>query len=210
MDSINICNLALARLGLPAITSFDEAGNVAQTCRTLFPVCRDRVLRDHLWSFATAFFPLSAAAEPSPDPAYGVAAHLPGDLVRIIRIAEDMPFRRIGHLICLPGLPATLVYIRQVTNTELFDSAFCEALAYLLASEIAMSNTRDAGLVRTFAEEYRARIAAARSIDSQENVHALQTSRRRSSFIAARAAGSLSPGRCGSRVVITSGTEGAE
>ncbi len=189
MDSVSICNLALMLVGIPAIISFRDENNNAKLCKTFFPVLRDRVLRDHPWSFATAFHQLQALDEPSFDPGYDVVCPLPGDVIRIIELGDNRPYRRIENKILVQELPATLVYTRRVEDPELFDETFVEALQYLLAAEIGMSNTRDTQLIAMFRQEYDKRLALARSIDSQENRHAMQNTPRRSRWIGSRGQG---------------------
>lgn len=186
MNSIQICNLALGMLGIPAITSFDEPNNNAKLCKQFFPVLRDRVLRDHAWSFATTFAPLTPTTQPSPDPDHIFICPLPGDCIRILAISPSAPYRKIGRSVCVDSPHHSLVYIRRVENPDDFDETFAEALQYLLAAEIGMANTRDPQLVSMFRQEYEKRLAIARSIDSQENRDALQLAPRRSSFLAAR------------------------
>lgn len=189
MDSISICNLALMQLGIPAITSFQDENNNAKLCKTFFPVLRDRVLRDHTWSFATAGYELQCLNEKSFDPEYRYVCALPGDVIRVIEIVGNRPYRRIENKILVKELPATLIYTRRVDDPNLFDETFVEALQYLLAAEIGMSNTRDAQLINMYRQEYEKRLALARSIDSQENRYAIQTSPQRSSWIRSRGAG---------------------
>lgn len=189
MDSITICNLALNLVGIPSITSFHDENNNAKLCKTFFPVLRDRVLRDHTWSFATAFYELQALHEQSRDPRYEVVCALPGDVIRIIEVGGNRPYRRVENKILVQELPATLVYTRRVEDPGLFDQTFAEALQYLLAAEIGMSNTRDTQLIAMFRQEYEKRLALARSIDSQENRFEHQNGPRRSGWIRARGQG---------------------
>ncbi len=189
MDSVSICNLALMMVGIPAITSFQEENNNAKLCKTFFPVLRDRVLRDHTWSFATTFCNLQALNEKSHDPAYEYVCSLPGDVIRVIELVENRPYRRVENKLLVRELPATLVYTRRVEDPGLFDETFVEALQYLLAAEIGMSNTRDAQLINMYRREYEKRLALARSIDSQENRYSFQNNPRRSGWIRGRGAG---------------------
>ena len=210
MNTIAICNAALAMLGIPAITSFEENNANAKLCRALFPALRDRVLRDHPWSFATRYHDLPILAQQSPDPEYPFAAHLPGDIIRIIRlIPRDIPYQKSGRTLLLAEPAEQLVYTAKITDSELFDDLFTEALQYLMAAEIGMANTRDAQLISMYRNEYMQRLAVARSIDSAENRHFFQ-SRRRSDWLAARFGASIKrPHRVGSTEWVE-GTEGKQ
>lgn len=190
MDPVTICNMALMAAGIPAITSFEETNNNAKLCKSFYPILRDQVLRDHTWSFATAYADLQELAEPSPDTEYPCQCALPADCVRIISLQDRSPYRCTGRKILLQHYPATLVYIRQEENCGLYDAAFVDALKNLLAAEIALSASRDIQMAQYFRNEYRQALVVARSIDSQENHHANQPGRRNSSFLAARCHGS--------------------
>lgn len=192
MDSVTICNLALNMLGIPNITSFEEENNNAKLCKRFFPVLRDRVLRDHTWSFATHAMPLQQLRENPFDPNYQYSMALPGDLIRINEVIPAVPFRKAANKIFCNTHPVTLVYTKRVEDPELFDETFVEALQYLIAAEIGLANTRDGNLVAYFRQEYERKLADARSIDTQENFHTYQTGTFNSDFIAARRGGESS------------------
>ena len=185
MNSVEICNLSLMMLGMPTITSFDDNNQNAKMCKNFFPVVRDRALRDHNWSFATAYFTLQASTETSPEPDYPCVCPQPVDLIRVIEMEHGEPFLHVKNNILTRYAPIQVKYIRRVSETEDFDSLFAEAIQYLLASEIIMTNTRDAGLIQLYRSEYERRLAVARSVDSSENRFAIQPSPRRSRWIEA-------------------------
>jgi len=209
MNTITICNMALAMLGIPNITSFDEGNNNAKLCKAFFPAIRDRVLRDHTWSFATKFYELQTLRDASPDPQFPYAAALPADLIRIVRLADGAAYRRAGKQIFVRNIPAKLIYIARIEDPELFDETFCEALQYAIAAEIGMANTRDAQLINLFRQEYATRLAIARSIDSAENQHVYQSARR-SDWLAARRGASIRHPRCIGKTEWVEGTEGKQ
>lgn len=189
MDSLIICNLALSMLGIPMIARLDDGSKQAQQCALLFPVIRDRVLRDHTWGFAAAGDELQQLAEESFDPAFPIVCSLPTDFIRVIRLTDYDEYRVNGRKILVKSLPNRLIYVRRIEDASMFDATFAEAMQYLLASEIAMSNTRDASLAQYYRQMYEARLAIARSIDSQENIHVYQNPARKSSFLSARFGG---------------------
>lgn len=208
MDSVTICNMALMAAGIPPITSFEETNDNAKLCKTFYPVLRDRVLRDHNWSFATSYFDIQRSAEKSPDPEYPIVCLLPGDLIRVLNLLDNSPFRRIGNKLLVTQFPVTLVYIKKVEDPNLFDPAFTEALQNLISSEIVLSASRDIQQAQYFRNEYERKLAIARSIDSQENSHTNQIQQTGSTFIAARngAASRIAKGR----VVFVEGTAGKQ
>lgn len=208
MDSVAICNMALMAAGIPPITTFDENNDNARLCKDFFPVLRDRVLRDHTWSFATAYFELQQLSEKSPDPSYPIACVLPGDTIRVIGLTDNSPYRRTDNRILIAAYPATLVYIRRVEDPNLFDASFVEALQNLISSEVALSSSRDIQQAQYFRNEYERKLAVARSIDSQENSHIHQNEYRYSSFVAARSGNYGTPGR--NKTVFVTGNAGKQ
>lgn len=208
MDSVTICNMALMAAGIPPITSFEETNDNAKLCKTFYPVLRDRVLRDHNWSFATSYFDIQRSAEKSPDPEYPIVCILPGDLIRVLNLLDNSPYRRIGNRLLVTQFPVTLVYIKKVEDPNLFDPAFTEALQNLISSEIVLSASRDIQQAQYFRNEYERKLTIARSIDSQENSHTNQIHQTGSTFIAAR--NGAAPRIAKGRVVFVEGTAGKQ
>lgn len=190
MHTIDICNMALNMLGMNSITSLNEDNNSARICKNLFPACRDRVLRDHPWSFAAKKFSLARNDIESLDPDLPFVCALPGDCIAVRYLLYDMPYRSWGRNIMVQALPATLIYTARIEDSTLFDVSFTEALQYMLCAEMAMANTLNGQLVQMYRQEYIQRLAVARSIDSSENRFAYKREKRSSSWIAARSAGS--------------------
>lgn len=186
MDSVTICNLALMMVGIPAITSFEETNNNAKLCKNYYPVLRDRVLRDHSWSFAIKGYELQKLNEKSVDEKFPVVCALPGDAIRVVNLADDSPFRRMGNKILIKNYPNRVLYVSRVEDPNLFDEIFIEALQYLIAAEIGMANTRNASLINLYHQKYQQALATARSIDSQENRFAYQNNPRRGTWISSR------------------------
>lgn len=212
MHALDICNLALNMLGIAPIISFDEDNNNARLCARFFPICRDSALRDHSWSFADKacqLVPLDGVE--SIDEELKVVCAIPGDCIAARYIMYDRPFRMWGRRIMVDAVPATLIYTARIEDTLLFDPLFVECLQYMLATEMAMCNTRDGNLVKFYRQEYERRLLLARSIDSRENRNQYQLSQKRSNFIQARNSGSQGVENCcGTPIKWTEGTEGKQ
>lgn len=178
--------MALAMLGIPLITSFEEENNNAKLCKMFFEPLRNQVLRDHTWSFARAEYDLQKLDQEFVNPAYPIRCAMPYDLIRCVGLSSGNPFQKFGREIHVKELPEKLLYIRKVEDTESFDPTFVEALKFLLASEIGLSNTRDLNLVNYYRQQYQISLATARSIDSQENAASFGITPVKSTFIGAR------------------------
>ncbi len=211
MDSIDICNLALNMLGIASIVSLEDTNNNAKLCKAFFPVCRDRVLRDHSWSFAAKSYELSKLPNDTTlDPNLPFVCGVPADCIAVRDILYGIRYKTWGRRIMVEALPATMIYTARIEDTSLFDATFCEALQYSLAGEIAMGNSRHANLLQMFRQEYERRLAIARSIDSQENKYDYQNTIRKSSWISARGAGTDEVSRQSGPINWVKGTEGVQ
>jgi hypothetical protein len=148
---VQICNMALMRIGVSSlISSLSEASNEARACNVFYEQMRDYALRDYPWNFATKRVVLADAGTP-PDN-WGFKYTYPSDCLRTKHIItkglrtprndQRIPFE-IGNeggqrVIYTNQDEAELMYTARVEDPTLFDPMFTSALAYLLASEIAM------------------------------------------------------------------------
>jgi hypothetical protein len=149
---IDICNLALSRLGDSAtVASIDppEGSPQATHCAQFYPLARDTVLDRHTWSFATT---RAALAQLSATPVMGwlyVYAR-PSNAVSIVSLfdagaandfapqeyeTESLPD---GTEIIYSNTDSAICrYKFQVTDPSKFPPLFVEALSWLLASHLA-------------------------------------------------------------------------
>ncbi|ENC2022866.1 hypothetical protein ABKE32_000492 [Escherichia albertii] len=158
---IEICNNALSRIGNNrTINSLDEASKEADSCSLHYDSCLDTVLSDFDWNFATKRVALADTNTPPPDWQY--AYLYPTDCMRITEIM--MPGMRnppsvariqfsvgadgdgTSKLIYTDQEDAWLKYVGRVTDVNMFDAIFRNALAWQLAAEIAMPLTGSADL----------------------------------------------------------------
>ena len=190
MNTLEICNAALTLLNIPALASLDDDSDAAALVKRHFAPLRDRLLREHSWSFAEASWPLSAAAGPaSPFADLPLGCPLPADCIRAEGLADGGRMRLVGRLAYVAALPATLLYTRRVEDSTRFDPLFAQALVHLLASEVALSCTRDANLAQHHLGQYQRLLLVAESADSAENVDRYRRRPPRGSFLAARFGG---------------------
>lgn len=146
----DICNMALSHLG-NAVEIQDlaaEKSKEAQACRRFYAQCRDQVLRDFAWPFATRFVAL-ALVEADPTAEWGFSYRYPSGCMTPRRIvtrqrveteASRVPFRlardATGQLILTDLEDPTLEYTEAITDPSQFDPDFVAALALLLAGNI--------------------------------------------------------------------------
>lgn len=149
-SDVDICNLALARLGDSAtVASIDppEGSTQAEHCARFYSVARNTLLELHDWSFATRRKALALTAESSwgwsfayasPSEALRIVAVLPA-LVNAVAASQPYEIESGGstNLILTNQDDAVARYTALVTDTTRFPPLFVEALSWLLASYLA-------------------------------------------------------------------------
>ena len=148
---VAICNMALARVGQSIfIDSLSENITAAGVCDLFYEPCRDTVLADGYWNFANTRIALADLGTPPTNWLYRYA--LPTDCLAVrylivegsrTPLAKDrIPFEvaEEGNVRVLytDQEEAELLYTKRQENPNLFSPQFISALAWLLASEIAM------------------------------------------------------------------------
>ncbi|WP_105618506.1 hypothetical protein [Cronobacter sakazakii] len=181
---VEICNLALSNIGSSrSINSLDEKSKEADVCNLHFEACRDAVLADAEWNFATKRIALADTGIAPPDWTYAYA--YPTDCLRIIEIMipgvrYPTAAMRInyetgvndsgtGKLIYTDQQEARLKYVARITDVNMFDPLFQDALAWRLAAAINMPVTGDANLTRFCLQMYQSVILSAGSHSMNES-----------------------------------------
>ena len=152
VSAVDVCNMALAQLGKPEITSMDERSTAAQWVRRAYDPARRNVLGRSDWVFARATAPLVGVRDAS-NPAFPYAYARPADFVKVRAVGDaSEPYRRGAPWRGTPyelegsvirGLTplSTLVYTRDVLDPDDWPEGFMEAVALKMASMIAMQAT---------------------------------------------------------------------
>lgn len=175
---IDICNRALSNIGNNrTINSLSEASKEAGQCSLYYESTRDAVLADFPWNFATKRIALADTNNPPSDWAY--AYTYPTDCLRIIEIPvpgnrNPSEMMRIqyetgsngdgtGRLIYTDQPAAWLKYVARISDVNVFESIFQEALSWRLAAAVNMSLTGNADLGNNALNMYSRVIASAGS-----------------------------------------------
>jgi hypothetical protein len=162
MTDIQICNLALARLGDARITSLSDATAQAQYCSLFYAQTLEELQTEFDWQFCRKLASLTAAATP---PAFGYARRfaVPSDFLRLIRlngIDEDENFSKWeivdGFIHTDLAAPAQIEYIAHVTDAAKFPAVFVEIISAKLATNLAMPLTGSKDLFAQMAEVFSA------------------------------------------------------
>lgn len=154
---VQICNLALTKLGAARITSLTDDTKQARALNAIYEATRDAELAACPWSFATkrAAIPASATA---PDFGWAYSYPLPTDYLALVEVGENYTFYAsdVGGLFAVESDPATgslalltdeasplnIRYVYKVATSGLYPPLFVQALACRLAAEVAEELTQ--------------------------------------------------------------------
>jgi hypothetical protein len=167
---IDVCNLALSKVGHGSITSLDDGTTTANLCDKLWPIVRDAMLRDHPWNFAVGRKTLAANVEP-PDWGFSSRFSFPSDCLRLLEV-RDLSTREYqveGRNILANASVLYIRYVRRVTDPNEYDSAFVDAVAIKLAIELCEPLTQSSQKKQMLLQEYEEVITRAKRADGQEN-----------------------------------------
>ena len=176
MNQVDICNMALLRLGHDrTIADLEEQSAEAGYLRTFWDSTRRTVLRVHAWNFAVRTVALAALSETSDE--WDYVYSLPAKALRVLEIVNvysKAPESRIPYEIRAKKVytdqeSAVLKYVEDISDENLFDSEFVDALAYRLAAEIAGPLTQDMSRQGRMFELYRLLIEEAKAGDASES-----------------------------------------
>jgi len=152
-SEVSICNVGMKLLGAKRISAFpptDTSPN-ATRCNDHYEQVRDAELRKHAWNFAITRVALAPDAEA---PAFGETYKflLPTDCIRPLIPKHDTQngdndWTLEGrHIVTSDANVVYLRYIKQITDPNLMDALFRDAvsakLAYLLCEDITGSTTK--------------------------------------------------------------------
>jgi hypothetical protein len=169
---VDICNLAMQKLGAKRIAVLTEDSRNARSCNNCYASLRDAVMRANPWSFAITRTIL-APSTTAPAFDFKYAFPLPSDCLKVIKPRDndlDWTLERVNGVRSIltnaskgsAVLPATgvtspnlaLRYIQRVTDPNQFDPIFIQALASMIAwetcEEITQSNTKKADQLNNY------------------------------------------------------------
>lgn len=172
-SDVEICNVALQKLGAARISSLTEASVNARHCATAFEPQRDAELRAHPWSFAIvrAQLPADAVA-----PLFGKARSftLPSDFIRLLSPDETLNFNNLdwkiegNKIITDDSAPLSIRYVSRVTDANRMDTLFREALASRIALQICEPVTQSNTKMDRVERQYKAAVSEARRTNAIE------------------------------------------
>lgn len=170
---VGICNRALQKLGASRITSLNEDSRNARSCNAAFEAVRDAELRAHPWTFSVkrARLPADAAA-----PVHGYARQFtfPSDCIRLLPPPDPyLDWRIEGRKILTDSdAPLDVRYVARVTDPNLYDAEFIEAVASKLAVELCEELTQSNSKQEKCERDYKLAVSRARKSNAFEDTSA--------------------------------------
>lgn len=168
-SEVQICNLALSKIGEEQITSLLDNSKAARLCNLVYEPLRDSVLRAHIWNFATKRVALAQSAT-TPAYEYDAQYTLPVDFLRMVstNLLDDEAYKIEGKFLLANSSSVKIRYIARITDPNQFDWLFVDALSARIAAEISISITDSRTITVDLFNIYNSKIAEARSIDAME------------------------------------------
>lgn len=178
---VSICNLALNLIGQRSITSLSENTNSSRACNLIYDTIRDSVLRDNNWNFAGITEELTLMSGES-IPGWDFIYVYPVKCLSVRKIIQEGDTEdQLPHPYVTPLAPtskqrciatnseyAYAEYTYQVTDPNLYDGNFIDALSCRLASSLALSIGGNAQLAKELMQTYRTLIEQAKLSNARE------------------------------------------
>jgi hypothetical protein len=163
---LTICNSALLKIGGDIIGSITQNTRGAIVCNTLYNYLRDEVMGESPWRFATK----QAVLYPNgttPAFTYTYQYDIPNDCLRLLVPDDDSIFWVVQGNEILSNEPTlNMNYLYRNTDESSWDARFCEAFAWRLAMELALSLTRSIPMKQEAEKSYNAALAQARAMNA--------------------------------------------
>lgn len=153
LTKIDLCSMALLKLGERPIQSLTDDSAAAQLARTLFDPVMDALIASHPWRFAMRTYELTETVDND--------FVIPADVLRIVRAPGVVS----GNRIIASGDKISVVGLIRVAP-ESYPSYFVSLAATKLAMEFCVPMTGDQTVFRMLAALYETEYASAKFIDS--------------------------------------------
>lgn len=158
LTKIDLCTMALLKLGEKPIQSLVDDSAAAQLARTLFDPVVDALIAAHPWRFACQSFDLDKNADGD--------FLIPAQCLRVLRSAGEI----IGNKIVAPVDNISILAITRVP-VENFPSYFVSLAATRLAMEFCIPLIGEQTVFRMLVALYETELQNAKFIDSTTSVN---------------------------------------
>lgn len=154
LTKIDLCSMALLKLGEAPIQSLTDDTAESQLARTLFDPVVDSLIAAHVWRFACKTFNLVRNADGD--------FLIPADCLRIVKAPGEIR----GNKILCPGADKIEVVGLARVAPESFPGYFASLAATRLAMEFCIPLLGEQSVFRMLAALYETELQSAKFIDS--------------------------------------------
>lgn len=153
LTKIDLCSMALLKLGEKPIQSLIDDTPAAQLCRTLFDSIIDALIASHPWRFACKSFDLVKNADGD--------FLIPSDVLRILKCNGTV----VGNKIIAPSETVSILALTRV-SVDALPSYFVSLAATKLAMEFCIPLVGEQTVFRMLVALYESELQSAKFIDS--------------------------------------------
>jgi len=171
VSEVQICNLALLKVGNLSITALTDATKEGRSCNVLYPLMRSEIMASHPWNFAMARADISAALVTAPVFGWDYAYTIPGDCLRVVELyGSDAEWVVEGaELLTNESEEIYIRYIKLITDTARYSPSFVSCFATRLAAELAGKLCDDKNLRASLLQElYKVELPNAYNLNTME------------------------------------------
>lgn len=154
LTKIDLCSMALLKLGEAPIQSLTDDSAAAQLSRTLFDPVIDALIASHVWRFACRDFKLTRNTDGD--------FLIPADCLRVIKCKGEIR----GNKILYPGSDSITIEGLSRIGPESFPGYFSSLAATRLAMEFCIPLLGEQTVFRMLAALYETELQSAKFIDS--------------------------------------------
>lgn len=165
-SEVHLVNVAMIRLGQPAITSLTDDTRQARVANQMYETTRDEVLALYPWNSATKRVSLPKLAA-APTWGFTAAFQLPADFLRLHKVEDPgIAYRPEGRTILANADTFKIVYIAKITDPMQMDELLKAAISAKLAMDMAIPLTGSDDRLNAMAQWYKDTLAEARFADA--------------------------------------------
>jgi len=153
-SEVGIANMALLRVGAEPIIALSDDSGRARACNAAWPFVRQNVLRGHSWNSATVRTTLAALTD-APAWEFATAYTVPPDSLHVMEVDTTSDWRvENGQILTDATGSLNIRYIKDETDTEVYDASLTMAMALRLAVEICEKLTNNRLKRQLLLQEY--------------------------------------------------------
>jgi hypothetical protein len=156
MTQLDICNLALLKIGEKPLENFDGTNAPTTLANSLFEPTLNSLLISHNWKFATTEFNLTSNTG---------EFEIPINILRILSIQNIANYEIVGNII---KCAATEITINAITkqNADNLPDFFITPLSLKLAMEFCLPLSDNTGLYKILGDNFASELKTAKFNDS--------------------------------------------